>query len=69
MVLGGIMEVKLRSAMPRLKTPLDMIDRPIAAILFGLIILVLALHVRTLVKEWRAHQPEEDHDLHDSQTR
>jgi putative tricarboxylic transport membrane protein len=27
------------------------------------------LHVRTLVKEWRAHQPDEDHDLHDSQTR
>ena len=69
MVLGGIMEVKLRSALPRLKTPLDMIDRPIAAILFGLIILVLALHVRTLIKEWRAHQPEEDHDMHDSQMR
>ncbi|MBO9468222.1 tripartite tricarboxylate transporter permease [Tropicibacter sp. R15_0] len=69
MVLGGIMEVKLRSAMPRLKTPLDMIDRPIAAILFGLILVVLALHVRTLIKEWRAHLPEEDHDLHDSQTR
>lgn len=69
MVLGGIMEVKLRSALPRLKTPLDMIDRPIAAILFGLILLVLALHARTLIKEWRTHQPEEDHDLHDSQTR
>ncbi|KPA22936.1 Tripartite tricarboxylate transporter TctA family protein [Shimia sp. SK013] len=69
MVLGGIMEVKLRSSLPRLKTPLDMIDRPIAAIIFGIIVLVLALHVRTLIKEWRAHQPEEDHDLHDSQTR
>jgi putative tricarboxylic transport membrane protein len=69
MVLGGIMEVKLRSALPRLKTPLDMIDRPIAAILFGLILLVLALHVRTLVKEWRAHQPEDDHDMHDTQMR
>ncbi len=57
MVLGGIMEVKLRSAMPRLKTPLDMIDRPIAAILFLLIIVVLALHIRTLRREWRAsHQ-------------
>ena len=69
MVLGGIMEVKLRSAMPRLHTPLDMIDRPIAAIIFGIIVLVLALHARTLVKEWRAHQRAEDHDLHDSQTR
>lgn len=69
MVLGGIMEVKLRSSLPRLKTPLDMIDRPIAAIIFGLILLVLALHVRTLAREWRAHQPEEDHDIHDTQTR
>ena len=31
MVLGGIMETKLRSAMARVKTPLDFIDRPIAA--------------------------------------
>ena len=69
MVLGGIMEVKLRSALPRLNTPLDMIDRPIAAILFGLILLVLVLHLRTLIKEWRSYQPEEDHELHDSQTR
>jgi len=51
MVLGGIMEVKLRSSMARVKTPLDFIDRPIAAILFGLIILVIALHVRTLFAE------------------
>ena len=68
MVLGGIMEVKLRSALPRLNTPTDMIDRPIAAILFGLILLVLVLHVRTLIKELR-HPPEGDHDLHDSQMR
>lgn len=47
MVLGGIMEVKLRSAMPRLKTPLDMIERPIAMVLFALILIVLALHIRT----------------------
>ncbi|WP_425039745.1 tripartite tricarboxylate transporter permease [Primorskyibacter sp. S187A] len=69
MVLGGIMEVKLRSAMPRLKTPLDMIDRPIAAIIFAMIVIVLALHLRALIKEWRAHEPEEDHDMHDSQMR
>jgi putative tricarboxylic transport membrane protein len=69
MVLGGIMEVKLRSALPRLKTPLDMIDRPIAAIIFAIIVIVLSLHIRTLIKEYRAHQPQEDHDLHDSQTR
>ncbi|MEM8980914.1 MAG: tripartite tricarboxylate transporter permease [Pseudomonadota bacterium] len=54
MVLGGIMEVKLRSAMPRVKTPLDMIDRPIAMILFALILLVIALHIRTVIQAHRA---------------
>lgn len=67
MVLGGIMEVKLRSALPRLKTPFDMIDRPVAMILFLLICLVLVLHIRTLAKEWR--KADQDHDLHDTQTR
>jgi putative tricarboxylic transport membrane protein len=50
MVLGGIMEVKLRSSMPRLNTPFDMIERPIGMVLFGLILIVLALHVRTLLR-------------------
>jgi len=58
MVLGGIMEVKLRSALPRLKTPLDMIDRPIAAILFALIVLVIGLHIRSLIRE--RHAPRRD---------
>ena len=53
MVLGQIMEVKLRSSMPRVKTPLDFIDRPIAAIIFGIIVIVIALHIRTMVKEFR----------------
>jgi len=53
MVLGNIMEVKLRSSMPRVKTPLDFIDRPIAAILFGIILVVIIMHVRTVVKEYR----------------
>lgn len=69
MVLGGIMEVKLRSSLPRLKTPLDMIDRPIAMIIFAMIVIVIALHIRTLVKEFRTKIPEDDHDLHDSQMR
>ncbi len=58
MVLGGIMEVKLRTAMARVKTPLDFIDRPIAAIIFCLILLVIGLHIRTLIVEWR----KRDHD-------
>ena len=50
MVLGGIMEVKLRSAMARVKTPLDFVDRPIAALLFGAIVVVVALQVRAVVR-------------------
>ena len=69
MVLGGIMEVKLRSALPRLKTPLDMIDRPISFIIFVMIVLVIGFHIRALVKEHRTHAPDEDHDLHDTQAR
>jgi len=71
MVLGGIMEVKLRSAMARVKTPLDFIDRPIAAILFALILLIIALHIRTVIREHRDRLSEEeiDHDLHDTQQR
>ena len=51
MVLGGIMEVKLRSAMARVKEPLDFIDRPIAAIIFILIIFVIGLHIRGYFKD------------------
>ncbi len=50
MVLGGIMEVKLRSSMARVKTPLDFIERPIAAIIFAFIVLVIAIHVRSYLK-------------------
>jgi putative tricarboxylic transport membrane protein len=46
MVLGGIMEVKLRAAMARVKSPLDFIDRPIALILFAIIVIVLLTHIR-----------------------
>jgi len=46
MVLGGIMEVKLRSSMNRVKTPLDFIDRPVAFILFCVIVVILLLHIR-----------------------
>ncbi|WP_171205870.1 tripartite tricarboxylate transporter permease [Ruegeria sp. HKCCA0235A] len=65
MVLGGIMEVKLRSAMARVKSPLDFIDRPIAAILFIMILGILLLHVRSLIKEHKERitpQPVLDED-------
>ncbi|AMN52179.1 membrane protein [Labrenzia sp. CP4] len=60
MVLGGIMEVKLRSAMARVNSPLDFIDRPIAAILFTAIILILVLHVRTVIREQKARRDREE---------
>ncbi|MEM9105758.1 MAG: tripartite tricarboxylate transporter permease [Pseudomonadota bacterium] len=50
MVLGGIMEAKLRTSMMRVKSPIDFIDRPIAFILFVIIILVIGNHLLTL---WR----------------
>ncbi|MCP5087062.1 MAG: tripartite tricarboxylate transporter permease [Rhodobacteraceae bacterium] len=69
MVLGNIMEVKLRSSMARVKTPLDFIDRPIAAILFALILLIIGLHIRTLIKEHKNKVPNPDTDMHDTQLR
>ena len=54
MVLGGIMEVKLRSAMARVEAPLDFVDRPIAALLLVAILLIFALHIRTLIREHKA---------------
>lgn len=47
-VLGGIMEAKLRTSMMRVDTPIDFINRPIAFILFMLILAVLASQI------WRA---------------
>ncbi|WP_037312420.1 tripartite tricarboxylate transporter permease [Ruegeria halocynthiae] len=59
MVLGGIMEVKLRSAMAAVKTPIDFISRPIAAIIFVMIIGILILHIRTLIIEYKERRRPE----------
>ena len=59
MVLGGIMEVKLRTAMARVKTPFDFIDRPVAFILFLIILLVLGLHLRTLWQDRKSRKEAE----------
>lgn len=50
MVLGGIMEEKFRTSLARVETPLDFINRPIAATLFGLIVLAIALHCWSLAR-------------------
>lgn len=54
MVLGGIMENKLRTAMISVKQPLDFVERPIAALIAVTIVLVIASHIRTVIKELRA---------------
>ncbi len=69
MVLGGIMEVKLRTSMTRVKTPLDFVDRPIAAFLAAAIVFVIVLHIRTLRKEHLARLKGETDDDLDSQLR
>ena len=53
MVLGGIMEAKLRTSMMRVKTPLDFIERPIAMIIFLIIIAVIVSHFHSL---WRGRK-------------
>lgn len=50
MVLGNIMEVKLRTSMARVRDPFEFIDRPIAFLLFCLIVAIL---VSTLWRGWR----------------
>jgi putative tricarboxylic transport membrane protein len=53
MVLGGIAEVKLRSSLPRIHGPLDLVERPIAAIIFAFLVFVVLLHVVTLLRSRR----------------
>ena len=60
MVLGGIMETKLRTSMMRVDTPLDFIDRPIAFILFLILLVVVASHIRQVLRG-RKRNREIDH--------
>jgi putative tricarboxylic transport membrane protein len=57
MVLGGIMEVKLRAAMNRVKVPWDFIERPVGMILFAIILLVLIGH---FARVWRDLSPKRE---------
>jgi putative tricarboxylic transport membrane protein len=61
-VLGGLMEDKLRTAMARVRTPLDFIDRPIAFILFTMIVAAVGIHLYTMWKSARGAN-----DGHDGQ--
>lgn len=50
MVLGGIMEVKFRTSMARVQTPFDFIERPVAQVLFAIIVVVLVAHFYSLFR-------------------
>ncbi len=53
MVLGRIAEEKFRTSLPRIKTPWDWIDRPVAQAIFAAIVLVIGLHLWTLWRDFR----------------
>jgi putative tricarboxylic transport membrane protein len=53
MVLGNIMEVKLRAAMARVTSPLDFVDRPIAAFLAIVIVVIIASSIRAAIQNHR----------------
>ncbi len=54
MVLGGIAENKFRTSLPRIKSPLDWIDRPIAGTIFAIIVAIVAVHVWSLYRNRKA---------------
>ncbi|TLP69255.1 hypothetical protein FEE96_02915 [Parasedimentitalea maritima] len=58
-VLGGIMEVKLRAGMARVKEPLDFIDRPVSFILFLIIVIVLVAHTIRVLKDRKERKEAE----------
>lgn len=53
MVLGGIMEEKFRTSLPRIRSLYNWIDRPVAMVIFCLICIVLALHLWGLWRDWK----------------
>ncbi|MCB1389653.1 MAG: tripartite tricarboxylate transporter permease [Rhodobacteraceae bacterium] len=53
MVLGGIMENKFRTSLPRIRSLYSWIDRPVAMVIFILICIVLALHLWGLWRDWK----------------
>ena len=53
MVLGAIIEAKLRTSMARVETPLDFVNRPVSATIAVIIVLALAAHVWTEIRNYR----------------
>jgi len=57
-VLGKLMEDKLRTAMARVRSPWEFIDRPIAFILFAMIVIAIVVQVWIVVRERNARKKE-----------
>lgn len=55
-VLGKLMEDRFRTAMARVREPFDFIGRPIAFVLFCLIVLALLIHAYTMIKDSRSQK-------------
>ena len=56
MILGGIMESRLRVAMARIDSPLDFINRPISAVLFFIIVVVVVLSLVSTLTNFKAQR-------------
>ena len=54
MVLGGIVEAKFRVSLARVESPIDFVNRPIAAIIFSIIVFAIVLHIGSLVAAARS---------------
>ncbi|MBD8893288.1 tripartite tricarboxylate transporter permease [Roseibium litorale] len=59
-VLGKLMEDKLRTATARVHSFWEFIDRPIAFILFSLIVIALGVQAWTVWKDWTAKKENEN---------
>ena len=53
MVLGEIIEAKLRTSMARIETPLDFVNRPVSATIAIIIVLAVAAHIWSEVRSYR----------------
>lgn len=60
LVLGKLMEDKLRTAMARVREPFDFIDRPIAFILFSMIVIALLVQAWTVHRAWKKGRTAHD---------
>ncbi|MQQ07814.1 hypothetical protein GFB49_05065 [Epibacterium sp. SM1979] len=64
-VLGKLMEDRFRTAMARVREPFDFIDRPIAFVLFCMIVVALLIHGYTMFKGAKAKKTAKKEPIHE----